>query len=55
LARSIYYATGISQLLKAVPPFAEFLRFTAIEALPLTPLLTDPLTVLLAGIGLYRL
>jgi hypothetical protein len=51
---ALYYATGIPYLLKAVPPFAEFLRFTAIEA-PLTPLLTNPLTVLLAGIGLYRL
>ena len=52
---ALYYATGIPYLLKAVPPFAEFLQFTAIEAPPRTPLLTNPLTVLLAGIGLYRL
>jgi hypothetical protein len=33
-------------LLKGVPPFAEFLysRYPGIEALPATPLLTDPIT-----------
>ena len=51
----LYYATGIAYILKSVPPFAGFLRCCVIEAPPLTPLLTNPLTVLLAGVGLYRL
>jgi len=51
----LYYATGIPYILKSVPPFAEFLRSAVIEAPPLTPLLTNPLTVILAGGGLYRL
>ncbi len=51
----LYYATGIPYILKSVPTFAGFLRCCVIEAPPLTPLLTNPLTVLLAGIGLYRL
>jgi hypothetical protein len=51
----LYYATGIPYLLKSAPPFAGFLRCCVIEAPPLTPLLTNPLTVLLAGVGLYRL
>jgi hypothetical protein len=38
-----------------VPPFAEFFRSAVIEAPPFTPLLTNPLTVILAGVGLYRL
>jgi hypothetical protein len=38
-----------------VPTFAGFLRCCVIEAPPLTPLLTNPLTVILAGVGLYRL
>src|SRR5260370_29838108 len=44
-------------MLKAVPPFAEFLhaRYQAIEAPPVIPLLTNPITIFLAGIGLYRL
>jgi hypothetical protein len=54
---ALYYATGIPWLLKSVPPFGEFLqaRYFRIEAPPLTPLLTNPLTIILAGIGLYRL
>jgi hypothetical protein len=54
---ALYYATGIPWLLKSVPAFGEFLqaRYFRIEAPPLTPLLTNPLTILLAGIGLYRL
>jgi hypothetical protein len=54
---ALYYATGIPWLLKGVPPFAEFLRarYFRIEAPPITPILTNPLTILLAGIGLYRL
>jgi hypothetical protein len=51
----LYYATGIPYILKSVPPFSGFLRCCVIEAPPLTPLLTNPLTVLLAGVGLYRL
>jgi hypothetical protein len=54
---ALYYATGIPWLLKGVPPFAEFLRarYFRIEAPPITPILTNPLAILLAGIGLYRL
>jgi len=54
---ALYYATGIPYLLKSVSPFGEFLatRVVGIEAPPLTPLLTNPLTVLLVGIGIYRL
>lgn len=54
---ALYYATGIPWLLKSVPAFGEFLqaRYFRIEAPPLTPLLTNPLTIFLAGIGLYRL
>ena len=53
----LYYTTGIPYVLKGVPPFAEFLhrRFVGIEAPPITPLLTNPLTVVLAAIGVYRL
>jgi len=53
----LYYATGIPHLLKAVPPFDQFLhtRYFGLEAPPLTPILTNPLTVLLAGVGLFRL
>ena len=54
---ALYYATGVPYVLKAVPPFAEFLhsRFQAIEAPPITPLLTNPLTIALGAVGLYRL
>jgi hypothetical protein len=53
---ALYYATGIPYVLKAVPPFAEFLRarYQVIEGPPITPVLTNPLTIILAGIGLYR-
>jgi hypothetical protein len=53
---ALYYATGIPYLLKTVPPFAEFLRarFVAIESPPITPVLTNPLIIVLAGVGLYR-
>jgi hypothetical protein len=53
----LYYTTGIPYLLKGVHPFAEFLnsRIAAMEAPPFTPLLTNPLTIFLAGIGVYRL
>jgi len=51
----LYYATGIPYILKSVPPFAEFLLSAVMEAPPFTPLLTNPLTVILAGVGLYRL
>jgi hypothetical protein len=54
---ALYYATGIPFMLKAAPPFAEFLqaRYQGIEAPPVIPLLANPITVLLAGVGLYRL
>ena len=54
---ALYYGTGLPYLLKGVPPFDEFLRarFTAIEAPPIIPLFTNPLTILLAGFGLYHL
>jgi hypothetical protein len=54
---ALYYATGIPYLLKSVPPFDAYLgaRFVSIEAPPIIPLLTNPLTIILAGIGLYRL
>jgi hypothetical protein len=54
---ALYYATGIPFMLKAAPPFAEFLhaRYQAIEAPPVIPLLANPITVLLAWVGLYRL
>jgi hypothetical protein len=53
----LYYATGIPYLLKGVHPVYEFLnsRIAGIEAPPFTPLLTNPLTIVLAGLGLYRL
>ena len=54
---ALYNATGIPFMLKAAPPFAEFLhaRYQAIEAPPVIPLLANPITVLLAWVGLYRL
>jgi hypothetical protein len=52
----LYYGTGLPYLLKAVPPFADFLRarYQTIEAPPITPVLTNPLTIILAVVGLYR-
>ena len=54
---ALYYATGFTWVLKHVAPFAQFLhaRYQGIEAPPSIPLLTNPITVLLAGVGLYRL
>jgi hypothetical protein len=53
---ALYYATDIPYLLHTLSPFAEFLRarFQLIEGPPMTPVLTNPLTIILAGIGLYR-
>jgi hypothetical protein len=54
---ALYYATDIPYLLHTLSPFAEFLRsrIVIIEAgPPMTPVLTNPLTIILAGIGLYR-
>jgi hypothetical protein len=51
----LYYAAGIPYILKSVPAFAEFFRSSVMEAPPFTPLLTNPLTLILAGVGLYRL
>jgi len=54
---ALYYGTGLPYVLRDVPPFDEYLRarLTAIEAPPIIPLFTNPLTILLAGIGLYYL
>jgi hypothetical protein len=53
----LYYATGLPWLLKGTPPFAEFLhaRYQGLEAPAFTPLLTNPITIVLAAVGLYRL
>jgi hypothetical protein len=54
---ALYYATGIPYVVKGIPPFAGFLnaRVAGIEAPPITPFLTNPITVFLAGVGLYSL
>jgi hypothetical protein len=54
---ALYYVTGIPYLLKKISPFAEFLnaRFDVLEAPPSSGLLTNPLTIILAALGLYRL
>jgi len=54
---ALYYATGIPWLVKGIAPFAGFLhaRYYQIEGPPLVPLLTNPLTIVLAGIGVYQL
>ena len=54
---ALYYGTGIPYLLKSVPPFAGYLqpRLIGMEVPPLCPLFTNPLTVLLAAVGLFRL
>jgi hypothetical protein len=53
---ALYYVTDIPYLLHTLPRFAEFLyaRVVLIVGPPSTPLLTNPLTIILAGIGLYR-
>jgi hypothetical protein len=53
---ALYYATDIPYLLHTSPYFAEFLhsRVVFIPGPPITPLLTNPLTIILAVIGLYR-
>ncbi len=50
----LYYATGIPYMLKSMPPFAQFFRSAVMEAPPFTPRLTNSLTVILAGVDLYR-
>jgi hypothetical protein len=54
---ALYYTTGITWLAKWIPQFSEYLhsRFSQIGGPPITPLLTNPLTIVLAGIGLYCL
>ena len=54
---ALYYSTGIPYLLWHVPPFAGYLsaRLGGIEAPPIVPLFTNPLTVLLAAVGVFRL
>jgi hypothetical protein len=53
---ALYYATGIPYFVKGIQPFADFFgsRYQGIEAPPITPVMTNPLTLLLAAIGLYR-
>jgi hypothetical protein len=53
---ALYYATDLPYLLHTLPPVAEFLRarFMGVGAPPMTPILTNPLTIILAGTGLYR-
>jgi hypothetical protein len=53
---ALYYSTDIPYVLKAVPSFAEFLlsHVQTLEGPPITPILTNPLTIILAAIGLYR-
>jgi hypothetical protein len=52
---ALYYATDIPYLLHTLPPFAEFLhaRVQLVDGPPMMPILTNPLTIILAGIGLY--
>jgi hypothetical protein len=52
---ALYYATGIPYVLKSVPAFSHLFRQTGFEAPPIIPFLTNPITILLAGTGLYRL
>jgi hypothetical protein len=54
---ALYYATGLPWLAKSIPIFFEFLRarYAQIAGPPIMPLFTNPLTVALAGIGLYCL
>jgi hypothetical protein len=54
---ALYYATGVPYILKTVSPFAEFLhaRIMLMEPPPVTPILTNPLTIFLAGVGLCRI
>jgi hypothetical protein len=53
---ALYYATDLPYLLHTLPPFADFLRARVqfSDGPPMTPVLTNPLTIILAGIGLYR-
>ncbi len=53
----LYYATEIPYVLGSVSPFAEYLRarFDILGEPPATGLLNNPLTVVLAALGLYRI
>ena len=53
----LYYATGIPYLLKFFPVFNEYFRshFDGLEAPPFSGLFVNPLTVVLAGVGLWRI
>ncbi|HUC11663.1 MAG TPA: hypothetical protein VL985_14735 [Stellaceae bacterium] len=53
----LYYATGLPYMAKDIPRFAGFLasRVAGIEAPPFPPLLTNPLTIVLAAIGVYQI
>jgi hypothetical protein len=52
---ALYYATGITYFFKFTYPFSGFAHtwYSQISGPPITPLLTNPLAVALAGIGLY--
>lgn len=54
---ALYYVSGIPYLLKNLPPFAQYLQahFDGLEAPPISGLVTNPLSIVLAGVGLYRL
>ncbi|MBV8357399.1 MAG: hypothetical protein JO189_05615 [Deltaproteobacteria bacterium] len=53
---ALYYLTDLPYLLHTVQPFAGFLhaRVVTIDGPPNSPIVTNPLTLILAGIGLYR-
>ncbi len=53
----LYYATGLPYVFKNTAPFAEYLRthFDGLEAPPLSGLLANPLTIVLAALGAWRL
>ncbi|HEX2943371.1 MAG TPA: hypothetical protein VHO91_20120 [Rhodopila sp.] len=52
----LYYATGLPYLLKSAAGFSEYFRshFDGLEAPPFSGLVANPLTVILAAIGLWR-
>lgn len=53
----LYYSTGIPYLIKNIPPFDDYLasHFDGLAAPPIAPVLVNPLTVIFAAVGLYRL
>jgi hypothetical protein len=57
VVNSLYYACGIPWLLRNVAPVAAYLHshFDIVEAPPSSGLFANPLTIVLAAFGLYRL